>query len=198
MLPHGRTATTALSMCNVDIKRYRNQSVAVQPLDPRSYWKCSRDVSTTVAIRHVHHKILQRCRSHCRHRIRPVGSRRLAAPPGLGWQTEHVLAYFVVTSIVCLVWPRPFVVGPALMAASPLLEALQALTPDRHANFQAGLYGAGGALAAALLAELFIRAWRWRTPLKTVKIAGGLAVVAFAVLSLVPWELRPHTAPENC
>ena len=112
---------------------------------------------------------------------------------GLGWRTEHVLAYFVLTSIVCLAWPRPFVVGPSLMAASPLLEALQALTPDRHANFQAGLYGAGGALAAALLAELFIRAWRWRTPLKTVKIAGGLAVVAFAVLSLVPRELRPHT-----
>jgi VanZ family protein len=112
---------------------------------------------------------------------------------GLGWQTEHVLAYFVVTSIVCLVWPRPFVVGPALMAASPLLEALQALTPDRHANFQAGLFGAGGALAAALLAELFIRTWRWRTPLKTVKMAGALTVVAFAVLSLVPGELRPHS-----
>ena len=117
---------------------------------------------------------------------------------GLGWQTEHVLAYFVVTSIVCLVWPRPFVVGPALMAASVLLESLQALTPDRHVNFLAGLYGAGGALAAALLVELCTRVWRWRTPLKTVKIAGALAVVAFAVLSLVPWQLRPHTgAPES-
>jgi VanZ family protein len=38
-----------------------------------------------------------------------------------------------------------------------------------------------------------LRAWRWRTPLKTVKIAGGAAVVAFAALSLVPRELRPHT-----
>src|SRR5215472_5991831 len=66
---------------------------------------------------------------------------------GLGWQTEHVLAYFVVTLIVCLVWPRPFVVGPAFMVASALLEALQALTPDRHANFEAALDGAGGALA---------------------------------------------------
>src|SRR5512139_3484188 len=54
---------------------------------------------------------------------------------GLGWQTEHVLAYFVVTSIVCLVWPRPFVVGPAFMAASVLLEGLQVLTPNRHAVF---------------------------------------------------------------
>jgi VanZ family protein len=84
------------------------------------------------------------------------------------------------------------------MAASVLLEALQALTPDRHVNFLAGLCGAGGALAAALLVELFTRVWRWRTPLKTVKIAGALAVVAFAVLSLVPWQLRPHTdTPES-
>jgi len=112
---------------------------------------------------------------------------------GLGWETEHVLAYFVVTSIACLVWPRPLVVGSALMAASVLLEAAQDLTPDRHANFQAGLYGAGGALTAALLAELFNRAWRWRTPLKAVKIAGALGVVAFAIVSLVAWELRPHT-----
>ena len=64
-------------------------------------------------------------------------------------------------------------------------------------NFLAGLYGAGGALAAALLAELFIRVWRWDSPLKTVKIAGALAVVAFAVLSLVPRELRPHTVAQN-
>ena len=79
---------------------------------------------------------------------------------GLGWQTEHLLGYFVVTSVVCLAWPRPFVVGMAFMAAAPLLEALQGLTPDRHPDFLAALYGAGGALAAALLAELFIRVRR--------------------------------------
>src|SRR5262249_10958719 len=112
---------------------------------------------------------------------------------GLGWQTEHVLAYFAVTSIACLVWSRPFVVGPALMAASMLLEAAQRLTQDRSANLQAGLYGAAGALAAALLVALVTRAWRWRTPLKAVKIGGTLAVVAVAVLLLVPWQLRPHT-----
>jgi hypothetical protein len=79
-----------------------------------------------------------------------------------------------------------------------LLEAAQNLTPDRSANLQAGLYGAGGALTAALLIALVTRAWRWRTPLKSVKIAGALAVVAFAVLSLVPWQLRPHTdTPES-
>src|SRR5262245_52737034 len=110
---------------------------------------------------------------------------------GLGWETEHALAYFVVTSIACLVWPRPFVVGPAFMVASVLLEALQALPPDRHANFEAGLYGAGGTLTAALLVALVTRAWRWRTSLKAVKIGGTLAAVA--VLSLVLWQLRPHT-----
>jgi VanZ family protein len=31
------------------------------------------------------------------------------------------------------------------------------------------------------------------SPLKTVTIAAALAVVAFAVLSFVPWQLRPHT-----
>jgi len=38
-----------------------------------------------------------------------------------------------------------------------LLKALQALTPDRHADFLAASFGAGGTLAAALLVELFIR-----------------------------------------
>ena len=79
---------------------------------------------------------------------------------GLGWQLDHFLAYFAVTSIVCLAWTRPFVVGAALMAASALLEALQGLTPDRHPDFMAALFGAGGALAAALLAELVMRARR--------------------------------------
>jgi hypothetical protein len=48
------------------------------------------------------------------------------------------------------------------MAIAALLEGLQALTPDRSAYLPAVFYGAGGALAAALIAELFIRARRWR------------------------------------
>jgi hypothetical protein len=48
------------------------------------------------------------------------------------------------------------------MAAAFLLEDLQALTPDRTANLVAALCGASGVLAAALIAELFIRALRWR------------------------------------
>ena len=48
------------------------------------------------------------------------------------------------------------------MAVATLLEAMQALTPDRSANLEAALWGAAGALAAALVAELSVRVWRWR------------------------------------
>jgi VanZ family protein len=81
---------------------------------------------------------------------------------GLGWQIDHFFGYFAIASIVCLAWPRPFVVGGALMVFAVLLEGLQGLTPDRTPNLLAAFYGAGGVLAAALLAELFIRARRRR------------------------------------
>ena len=80
----------------------------------------------------------------------------------LGWEIDHFLGYFVITSMFCLAWPRPFVVGGLLMAGGALLEGLQALTPDRHANVLAAFCGAGGALAAALLAALFNRARKRR------------------------------------
>jgi VanZ family protein len=43
-----------------------------------------------------------------------------------------------------------------------LLEALQLLTPDRSANVLGAIYSVVGALAAALFAELVIRARRHR------------------------------------
>ena len=43
---------------------------------------------------------------------------------GFGWQVEHFLGYFAITSLVCLVWPWPIVVGPALMVGGALLEGL--------------------------------------------------------------------------
>jgi hypothetical protein len=49
-----------------------------------------------------------------------------------------------------------------LLIFAVLLETLQGLTPDRVPNLQAAIYGAGGVIAAALLAELFIRACRRR------------------------------------
>lgn len=77
-----------------------------------------------------------------------------------GWQFDHFIGYFAIALLVCFAWPRPFLVGPFLMAAAFLLEGLQAFTPDRTANFVAGLCGAAGVLVAALVAELFIRAGR--------------------------------------
>jgi hypothetical protein len=81
---------------------------------------------------------------------------------GLGWQVEHIASHFLFTLMFCVAWPRPFIVGAALSAVAVLLEGLQALTPDRYPYLPAALYSAGGVLAAALLAELFIRARRWQ------------------------------------
>jgi hypothetical protein len=73
------------------------------------------------------------------------------------WQAEHFLAYFTATSIVCLAWGRPFVMAGLLMLFAALLEVLQGLTPDRVPDLPTALSGAGGVLAAALLAEFIIR-----------------------------------------
>jgi VanZ family protein len=81
--------------------------------------------------------------------IAALGPAKWTPRTALGWEIDHFLGYFAITSLVCLAWPRPFVVGGALMAAAALLEALQVLTPDRHADFLAALWG-----------ELFIRARR--------------------------------------
>jgi VanZ family protein len=75
---------------------------------------------------------------------------------GLGWQFDHFFGYLAITCLICFAWPRPFWVGGALMTAAVLLEALQAFTPDRTADLVAACCGAGGALTAALVAELFI------------------------------------------
>jgi VanZ family protein len=84
-----------------------------------------------------------------------------------GWQFDHFIGYFVIALVVCFAWPRPFVVAGVLVAAAFLLEGLQAFTPDRTANLEAALCGAGGVLAAALVVELFVRTWRW--PLKNAQ-----------------------------
>jgi len=58
----------------------------------------------------------------------------------------------------CLFRVAPAVRGRGSpMIFSMLLEGLQALAPDLTPNLMAAIDGAGGVLAAALLAELFIR-----------------------------------------
>jgi hypothetical protein len=47
-------------------------------------------------------------------------------------------------------------VAGALIVFATVLEALQALTPDRWSNPWAAFYSACGVLAAALIADLFI------------------------------------------
>jgi VanZ family protein len=79
---------------------------------------------------------------------------------GFGWEIDHFVGYFVLTLIFCLAWPRPLPVGGALVVFAVLLELLQAIPPDRSSNIWAAVYSAAGVLAAALLAELFIRARR--------------------------------------
>jgi VanZ family protein len=81
-----------------------------------------------------------------------------------GWKFDHFIGYFGIALFFCFAWPRPFLVGGLLMGAAFVLEGLQAFTPDRTANLVAALCGAGGVLAAVLIAELLIRVWSW--PLK--------------------------------
>jgi VanZ family protein len=74
----------------------------------------------------------------------------------LGWRFDHFIGYFGIVLFFCFAWPRPFLVGGAFMAIAALLECLQAFTPDRSAYLPAIFYGAGGALAAALVVKLFM------------------------------------------
>jgi hypothetical protein len=90
-----------------------------------------------------------------------VGPGNWAPRTGFGFQLDHFLGYLALTSLVCLAWPRPVIVGGTLMAGGALLEGLQVFTPNHHADLVAASCGAEGALVAALLAELFIRIGKW-------------------------------------
>ncbi|MGH6805008.1 MAG: hypothetical protein ACREC3_16845 [Methyloceanibacter sp.] len=75
---------------------------------------------------------------------------------GLHWLVEHFLAYFAVTALFCLAWPRPTVVAAGLIPLAVLLEALQGLTRDRVPDLATTLSAATGVAVAALLADLAI------------------------------------------
>jgi VanZ family protein len=101
--------------------------------------------------------------------IAALGPAKWAPRTELGWQFDHFIGYFGITLFFCFAWPWPFVIGGIVMAVAALLEGLQALTPDRSANLEAALWGAGGALVAAVVAELFIWVWRLRRPRKNAQ-----------------------------
>jgi VanZ family protein len=116
----------------------------------------------------------------------------------LGWQFDHFIGYFGITLFFCFAWPRPFMVGGVVMAAAALLEALQALTPDRSANLEAALWGAAGALTAALVCHDSSRQVRcsWarvcararEKSLRNLPLGSGVAVVvADPALQLALW-----------
>ena len=113
---------------------------------------------------------------------------------GLGWQIDHIVGYLVFTWMFCLAWPRPLVVGGALMALAVLLEGLQAFTPDRHADLRAALYSAGAVLAAALVAEFFMRAPRLLTP-RMLLMARSALVRGVAAQSPASGGLIPRPIP---
>jgi VanZ family protein len=92
--------------------------------------------------------------------IAALGPEKWAPRTHLGWQFDHIIGYFGITLFFCLAWPRPFVIGAVFMVVAALLEGLQAFTPDRSAYLPAAIYGAAGALAAAVVADFFIAAWR--------------------------------------
>src|SRR3954452_21753730 len=63
---------------------------------------------------------------------------------GFGWELDHFVGYFVFTWIFLLAWPRPLLVGGALLVFAFVLENLQSLLRDRSSYFVAALYSAAG------------------------------------------------------
>ncbi len=72
---------------------------------------------------------------------------------GLHWLIEHFLAFFTLTLLVCLAYPRPMVVAAVLLPLAVGLEAAQALTPDRTADAATALIAAAAVASGALLAD---------------------------------------------
>jgi hypothetical protein len=83
---------------------------------------------------------------------------------GLHWLIEHFLAYFALTAIICLAWPRPMAVAALLVPCAVTLEALQGLTPDRVPDIPTALFAAAGVASAALLADLGLWLRKARAP----------------------------------
>jgi VanZ family protein len=87
-----------------------------------------------------------------------LGPARWQPRSGLGWELDHFVGYFVITVMCCVAWPRPLLIGGILVTFAVMLEGLQALMPDRSSYYLAAVYSAAGVMAAALIADLFLRA----------------------------------------
>jgi hypothetical protein len=81
---------------------------------------------------------------------------------GLHWLIEHFLAYFALTLLFCMAWPRPLIAAACLIVIAGMMEALQGLTADRTPDLATAFCGAAGVLTAALLASLVTDLWQKR------------------------------------
>jgi hypothetical protein len=116
---------------------------------------------------------------------------------GLGWQFDHVIGYFGFAVLFSLAWRRPLVVGGILMVSAMVLEALQALTPDRCCDLQAAFYGVAGALAGAAFADVsagILKRANGRTGLLPLIWSGWRSPKKIATALLT--GPRPAIAPE--
>jgi VanZ family protein len=75
---------------------------------------------------------------------------------GLPYLVEHFLAYFTLTIVACLAWPRPLRVAAVLVPLAVALEAAQGLTPDRTPDPATALSAAAAVVTAALLVGLVL------------------------------------------
>lgn len=73
---------------------------------------------------------------------------------GLHWLVEHVLVFFTLTVLTCLVWPQPMAVGAVLVPVAVGLEAAQGLIPDRTPDIGTALMAAAAVALAALFVDL--------------------------------------------
>jgi VanZ family protein len=90
-----------------------------------------------------------------------LGPSKMVPRSELGWEFDHFFAYFALTLMFCLVWPRPLVIGAAFVVLAALLEGLQAFTPDRTPDLDSVLFSAAGTVSVVFNGDLFIRAPRW-------------------------------------
>ena len=132
----------------------------LRPRSREDYYRTLRAIAASTIIKHRFRTLAKACSLPIMILlvIAALGPAKWVPRSEFGWQFDHFIGYFGITLFFCFAWPRPFLVGGAFMAGAALLEGLQAFTPDRSAYLPAILYGAGGAVAAALIVELFMRA----------------------------------------
>jgi hypothetical protein len=135
----------------------------LRPRSREGYYRTLRAIAASTIVKHRFRTLAKACSLPIMILlvIAALGPEKWAPRTELGWQFDHIIGYFGITLFFCFGWPRPFLVGGVFMAVAALLEGLQAFTPDRHFYLPAVFYGAGGALAAALIVALSMRAWRW-------------------------------------